>query len=165
MRDVKANRAARKYSQRAQLARVLWALAWPLFALSPRPLWGWRRALLRVFGAQIGLDVHIYPSVRVTMPWNLDMGDRSSIGARAQIYALGAVSIGVGSTVSQGAHLCAGSHDWRDPNMALTKPPIAVGDGVWICADAFIGPGVTLGDRVIAGARAVVMKDVAAGVI
>ena len=44
--------------------------------------------------------------------------------------------------------------------MPLVKLPIRVGTQVWICADAFVGPGVELGAGAVVGARAVVMKDV-----
>jgi len=99
------------------------------------------------------------------MPWNLTIGDEVGIGDHVTLYALGAITIFDRTTVSQGAHLCAGSHDWRDPAMPLTKPPITIGPDAWICADAFIGPGVTLGEQAIVGARAVVMKDVLAETI
>lgn len=139
---------------------MAWALAQPLFVWSPRPFWRWRRWLLRRFGARIGSEVHIHPSVRITIPWNLTIGDQTAVGDRAILYALGPISVGARSTISQGAHLCAGTHDWRRPDMPLLKPPIQVGDNVWICADAFIGPGVTVGDGAIIGARSVAMRDV-----
>lgn len=157
--DVAANRSARKWSRRELAGRVLWALAWPLFRLSPRPLWGWRRVLLRIFGASVGRDVQVYPTVRITIPWNLTMGDGCAVGDHAILYALGPISLGARAVVSQNSHLCAGSHDWRTPERPLTKPPIIVGADAWICADAFVGPGVTVGARAILGARAVLMKD------
>ena len=163
--DVATNRAARKWTRREQAARVLWALATPLFRLSPRPLWGWRRALLRAFGATVGPGVHVYPTARITMPWNLTLGANAAVGDRAILYALGPIRLGARATVSQYAHLCAGSHDWRAPAMPLTKPPIAIGADAWICADAFVGPGVTLGAGTILGARAVAMKDTPPGAI
>ncbi|WP_346323817.1 acetyltransferase [Emcibacter sp. SYSU 3D8] len=163
--DVAANRRARKWTRKELLGRVLWELAGPLFAWSPRPLWGWRRMLLRVFGAQVGHGVHIYPSVRITIPWNLSIGDGSAIGDRVTLYALGPITLGKRVTVSQGAHLCAGTHDWRMPDMPLLKPPILIADDAWICADAFVGPGVRVGMGAIAGARAVVVRDVAAATI
>lgn len=163
--DIAANRAARKWTRREQLGRVLWALAWPLFALSPRPFWGWRRWLLRRFGAMIGTGVHVYPTVRITIPWNLTLGADCAIGDRAILYALGPISIGPRATISQGAHLCAGTHDWRDPSRPLLKPPILIRADVWVAADAFVGPGVTVGEGAIVGARAVVMRDVPANVI
>lgn len=156
----KLNRAARKWTFREQIGRVLWSLVWPLFRLSPRPLWGWRRMILRLFGAKVGHEAHIYPSVRITIPWNLDLGRSSAIGDHVILYALGPIRIGDRATVSQGAHLCAGTHDLKDPSRPLLKPPIDIGEDAWICADAFIGPGVSIGKGSIAGARAVVVKNV-----
>jgi putative colanic acid biosynthesis acetyltransferase WcaF len=149
--DITANRQARKWSRRALAGRILWSAARPLFAWSPRPLWGWRRMLLRLFGAQIGQDVRIHPSVSIEIPWNLCIGDQTAIGDAAILYALGSISIGAQVTISQYAHLCAGTHDLKRNDMALLKPPITVLDGAWICA--------------VIGARSVVMKNVSAGLV
>lgn len=165
MIDVASNRQTRKYSPRTQMARVLWALCLPLFALSPRPLWGWRRFLLRMFGAEVGREVHVYPTARVLMPWNLVIGDHSSIGDRAYLYNIGKLTIGKQATVSYRAHICGGTHDYTLQSFALVKTPITIGDGAWVCTDAFVGPGVDVGARAIVGARAVTMKDVPAGAI
>jgi putative colanic acid biosynthesis acetyltransferase WcaF len=159
------NRAARKWTRKELAGRVLWAACGPLFRFSPRLLWGWRCFLLRAFGAKVGRNVQIHPSARIFIPWNLDIGDWSSIGFDALIYNLGPVTIGDKVTVSQRAHLCAGSHDFRDPTMTLLKPPITIGDESWICADAFVGSGVTVGNGSVVGARAVVVNDVQAGAI
>jgi putative colanic acid biosynthesis acetyltransferase WcaF len=164
-RAVAANRAAVKWSRREQAARVLWACARPLFALSPRPLWGWRRFLLRAFGARVGVQVHVCPGVRVFMPWNVELGDYAAVGDGAILYALGPVRIGAGASVSQGAHLCAGTHDHRDPLMPLVKARIDIGAGAWICAEAFIGPDVRVGERAVVAARAVAVRDVADGCV
>ncbi|MEM1382307.1 MAG: acetyltransferase [Pseudomonadota bacterium] len=161
--DIAANRRARKWTRREQLGRVLWSLAHPLFACSPRPAWAWRRGLLRLFGAEIGTAVQVHPSVRVTIPWNLTLGDEVGVGDRAILYALGPIRIGAQATVSQGAHLCAGTHDHRDPAMPLVKAPIEIGNGAWICADAFVGPGRRVGARAILAARGVLTRDLAPG--
>lgn len=161
--DVLANRNTRSWSRREQLGRIAWAVAHPLFALSPRTMWGWRRWLLRRFGARVGSEVHVHPSVRITIPWNLTLAAQCAVGDRAILYALGPITIGERTTVSQGAHLCAGTHDLGRPDRLLVKPPITIGDDVWIAADVFVGPGVKVGAGSVAGARAVVMKDVEAG--
>jgi len=161
--DVEANRKARKWTTRENAARVAWGITYPLFAWSPRLFWSWRRQLLRLFGAQIGNEVQIYPTVRVIMPWNITIGSHSAVGDRAILYALGPITLGSRVTISQGSHLCAGTHDWRVPERPLLKPPIVVDDDVWICADAFVGPGVTVGKAAIIGARAVAMKNVPPG--
>lgn len=121
--------------------------------------------LLRLFGASVADNVHIYPTVRIAIPWNLTIGTHAAVGDRAILYALGPIRIGERCTISQGAHLCAGTHDYRDPTMPLVKSPITIGDDAWICADAFVGPGVTVGKFAIVGARAVVMNNVDENVI
>jgi putative colanic acid biosynthesis acetyltransferase WcaF len=163
--DIAANRRARKWTRSEMAGRALWTLAHPLFAWSPRPFWGWRSFLLRCFGARIGRHAHVFPSARITIPWNLSIGEDAAVGDRVILYALGPISIGRQSTISQGAHLCAGTHDYRRADMALVKAPISIGDEVWVCADAFVGPGVRIGDRAIIGARAVVMKNTAENMI
>ncbi|MCP4309160.1 MAG: hypothetical protein GY788_30660 [bacterium] len=161
--DVRANRASRKWSRREQAGRVLWELLRrPLFNWTPRPLWAWRRAVLRLFGARIGGDVHVHPTVTIAVPWNLTIKDYAALGDGVIVYNLGAISIGENATVSQFAHLCAGSHDYRRLDMALLKPPITIGADCWICAEAFVGPGVAIGDGAVVGARAVAMRDVGA---
>ncbi|MBB5751865.1 colanic acid biosynthesis acetyltransferase WcaF [Prosthecomicrobium pneumaticum] len=160
--DIAANRRARKWSRRALAGRLAWeTVGVLLFRIAPRPFWAWRRGVLRLFGARIGRAVHIHPTVRITIPWTLTVGDEVGIGDRVVLYSLGPITIGARATISQHVHLCAGSHDFRRPDMPLLKPPIAVGEEAWLCADAFIGPGVTVGRGAVVGARAVVVRDVA----
>jgi len=160
MLDVKENRRATKYSSEEMTRRVLWTLVQPFFRFSPRPCFGWRRFLLRCFGAKIGRSVHVYPSATIYFPWNLEARDESAIGEQAFIYNLGRVTIGPRVTISHRAHLCAGTHDHSKRDFPLLRPPIVIGSEAWICADAFVGPGVTIGEGAIVGARAVAMKDV-----
>lgn len=158
--DIKANRSARKYSLQEQVKRVLWAIVHPFFRHSPRLLFGWRSFILRLFGAEIGQHVHIYPSALIYFPWNLRIGDWSCIGEDVLVYNLGIITIGERVTFSHRAHLCAGTHDYETADLLLVKPPINIEDQAWICADSFVGPGVTIGAGAVVGARAVVMKDV-----
>ena len=161
MLDIESNRKVSKYSVREKVLRVLWGFASIVFKLTPRPFFGLRRSILRVFGAKIGTHVHIYSSVIVYFPWNLEVGDYSAIGEDCLIYNLGMVTIGNRATISHRAHLCAGTHDYTDPALALQKLPIRIGNQAWICTDAFIGPGVTIGEGAIVGARAVAMSSIA----
>jgi putative colanic acid biosynthesis acetyltransferase WcaF len=116
--------------------------------------------LLRAFGAAIGPRVRVSSSARIFAPWNLEIGAGTSIGDAAIIYNLGRVRLGDDVTISQRAHLCAGTHDYTQQNMPLLKQPITVGNDVWVAAEAFVGPNVSLGDRAVVGARAVVVRDV-----
>lgn len=158
--DVAANRKALKWSKKELLGRVTWRVVGLFFSYSPRPFWVWRVLLLRLMGADIGKHVRIHPSAKISIPWNIALGDYSAIGHDVKIYALGKIRIGTRTTVSQGAHLCAGTHNYKDPQMQLIKSPISIGNDVWICADAFVNPGITIGNRAIVGARGVVTKNI-----
>ncbi|MCF7816552.1 MAG: hypothetical protein K9M54_01620 [Kiritimatiellales bacterium] len=157
---IEDNRSERKYTIGIQLCRILWAFGKVVFRLVPRPLYAPRRVLLRMFGAKIGAQVNIANTATIYFPWNLEIGDWSSIGEHAYIYNLGKITVGEKATISQRAHLCAGSHDYTDPALPLLTPPIHIGAQAWICADAFVGPNVTVGEGAVVGACAVVFKDV-----
>lgn len=158
--DIKACRRKRPYTPREYVLRILWALAGPLFRWSPRPFFGWRRFLLRLFGAEIGQDVHVYPNTVIYLPWNLTLGDQAAVGEWVLVYNLGRVVIGAQATISHRVHLCAGTHDYSDPSLPLIRSGITIGAKAWICADAFVGPGREVGEGAIVGAAAVVINDV-----
>jgi putative colanic acid biosynthesis acetyltransferase WcaF len=133
-----------------------------LFRLSFHTMSGWRSFLLRRFGAKVGRRCIIRRSVRVYYPWNLEMGDLCIIGDEVRLYDLGRIMIGDRVMISQEAYLCAGTHDHTDPALPLLTPPIQVCADVWICARAFIGPGVTVGEGAVVAACGVAVKDVEA---
>jgi putative colanic acid biosynthesis acetyltransferase WcaF len=153
-------RAESPYSTRDKVRRALWMyLGQCLFRMTFHNWYGLRRALLRRYGAKVGPSVRIRNSVRIEQPWNLTVGENSSIGDRAILYCLGPVTLGRNVSISQHAHLCAGTHDYTRPDMPLLRPPITIHDDAWIAADAFVGPDVTVGQRAILGARGVAMHD------
>jgi putative colanic acid biosynthesis acetyltransferase WcaF len=116
--------------------------------------------LLRAFGARIGRAVVVHPSSRIWAPWNLEMGDYSCLGPGVDCYTVSLIRIGSYATVSQYSFLCAASHDIDSPDMKLMTAPIVLDDHVWVAADAFVGPGVTVQEGAVVGARASVFKDV-----
>jgi putative colanic acid biosynthesis acetyltransferase WcaF len=142
-------------------SRVLWSLVWWFaYRPSPRGLHVWRRFLLRRFGAIIGKGAHPYPSARIWAPWNLTMGEGSCLGDYVQCYSVDRITLEPQATVSQFSFLCTAGHDYRVKGMPLITAPITIGRGAWVAADAFIGPGVTVGERAVVGARASVFRHV-----
>ncbi|MEM6731949.1 MAG: hypothetical protein AAF658_10360, partial [Myxococcota bacterium] len=133
-----------------------------LFRFSFHNWYGFRRALLRAFGANVGERARVSRKTKITCPWNLTLRANSNVGAGAHLYALGPVDIGEWSTVSQGAHLCAGTHDYREADFPLKRVPVTVEREAWVCADAFVGPNVTIGEGAILGARSCAMSDLKA---
>jgi putative colanic acid biosynthesis acetyltransferase WcaF len=164
--DASAARGQSPWTAKDRIRRLLWGFVEStLFRCSPHPAYGWRRLLLRMFGAKLTGNVRIRRTVHIEIPWNLSVANNSAIGDHAIVYCLGPVTIGQNVTISQYAHLCAGTHDYHSPAMTLLKPPIAIGDNVWIATDAFVGPGVTIGERAVLGARSSAFTDLPAGMI
>jgi len=151
-----------RHSLKSKALRAVWNVAWLLlFRPTPRGvLCGWRRFLLRLFGAKIGKGVNVLPSCKVWQPWKLTMGDYSCLSEDVDCYSVDQITIGAQVVVSQGAFLCCASHDISSPIMELTFKPIVIGSQAWVAAHAFIGPGVMIGEGAVVGACAVVTKDV-----
>jgi putative colanic acid biosynthesis acetyltransferase WcaF len=148
------------FGRRNRLARLVWQAAWLLlFRPTPPQMHGWRCWLLRRFGARIGSHCHVYSDVKIWAPWNLGMANHSSLGRRVNCYSMARVTLCERVVVSQGVYLCTGSHDHESETFQLFARPISIGKDAWICAEAFLAPGVTVGDGAVIGARAVVTRD------
>lgn len=139
-----------------RLFRIGWNLTWKLLASwTPRSFRGWRHFLLRLFGAQLGYGSDVRGSATVWYPPHLHMADRVLLAERVTCYNMAPIYIGQGALVSQGAHLCAGTHDIHGPTFQLIARPIKIGARAWIAAEAFVGPGVEVGEGAVLGARGV----------
>jgi putative colanic acid biosynthesis acetyltransferase WcaF len=151
------------FSLKNRLMRIIWGFAYILFfRYSPRPLHAWRSFLLRLFGAKIGKGVHIYPGVKIWAPWNLEAHDEAGVADGTDLYCQGKITLGVRSIVSQRSFICAGTHDYTKKGHPLVTAPIIIGDYAWVAAEAFVHPGVTIGEGAVIGARSVVTKDMPA---
>ncbi len=154
------------WSRREQLLRLAWGVAYCLvFRLTFHNWYGIRAALVRAFGGKLGGNVRFRRTVRIEIPWNLDIAQDVSIGDEVILYSLGPIRIGARTFISQYAHLCAGTHDFTRSDYPLLRPPITIGEDCWIATDAFVGPGVTIGDRTVLGARASAFSDLPPDVV
>ena len=154
------------FSMRNRLARVAWGIVYALFFRpSPRPFHTWRRWLLTLFGARIAKGCHIYPGVRIWAPWNLTCGEECGVGDGAILYSQAQITLGRRVVISQGAHLCTGTHDYESEGFELFAKPITIGDHAWLAAECFVHPGVTVGEGAVVGARSVVTCDVPAWMV
>ncbi|MCX6879265.1 MAG: WcaF family extracellular polysaccharide biosynthesis acetyltransferase [Verrucomicrobia bacterium] len=110
-------------------------------------------AVLRLFGAKVGRCVVIRSRVNITFPWKLELGDHVWLGDEVLILSLDRVTIGSNVCISQRAFLCTGSHDFRKESFDLITEPIEIGDGCWVAAQAFVGPGAVLPPGTMVKAR------------
>ena len=88
------------------------------------------------------------------------MGDYSCLAPYVDCSCVAPITIGKHATVSQYTYLCTGTHDFERSDMPLITAPIVIEDQAWVCACVFVGPGVTVGQGAVIGARSVVFKDV-----
>jgi len=144
-----------------RLGRAGWNAAWMLlFRPTPRLFQGWRRLLLRAFGARIGRGAVVHASARVWAPWNLEMGAFSCLSEHVDCYSVAPIHIGAYATVSQYSFLCTASHDPDSFDMELFTRPVSIGDHAWVAADVFVGPGVVIEEGAVVGARSSVFASV-----
>ena len=142
--------------------RAVWNLCWLLlYRPSPRPLHGWRSALLRLFGARLGPDCHFYPASRVWAPWNLVCEDHVAAGDGVEIYNPSPVHLGSHVILSQDCYLCGATHDYNDPNFQLMAFRMRLEPYAWICARAMVAPGVHVGAGAVLGLGSVATRDLA----
>lgn len=146
---------------RTRLLDEIWALVnRTLFRILPRQCRGWRRMLLRAFGCRIGRTSAVGRTASIDRPWNLVMGERSSIGEQAWVFCLDRIIIGDKVCIGPGARLITGSHDISSPSFRLVTKPIVIESGVWVANYASVLPGVVIGEGAVVGTSAVVTKPV-----
>jgi putative colanic acid biosynthesis acetyltransferase WcaF len=156
----------RSFRGRSKMYVQLWWLVQStLFAMSPQVMYGWRALLLRMFGARIGRGTIIRPSVKITYPWKLTIGNHCHIGDEVNLYTLGEIEIGNCAVISQRSYICTGSHDYTRPTFDIFAKKIVIEAEAWVAMDVFIAPGITIGHGAVVGARSSVFRDVPAGTI
>ena len=142
-----------------EAARVVLCYTTPFFMRK------WRRCVTAIF-ARIcgGKNIHNYASLarncRIDYPWNVSIGEMSSIGSGAWVYALARITIGKNVCIGEDVRLITGSHDVTSPYFDLVTKQIIINDNVWVATGAIVLPGVTIGEGAVVGAGAVVTKDV-----
>jgi putative colanic acid biosynthesis acetyltransferase WcaF len=149
----------------AIVVQLWWFVQSTFFACSPQFAYRFRCWLLRCFGARIGNGVIIRPTVTITYPWKVSIGDNAWIGDDAVLYSLGDIEIGANAVVSQRSYLCASDHDYTEPDFPIRAFKITIGEQAWVAADVFIAPGVTIGAGAVIGARSSVFKDMPPGMV
>jgi putative colanic acid biosynthesis acetyltransferase WcaF len=148
------------FSMKNRLARLIWNLTWAfLFWPSPSVFHGWRNFILRCFGAKIGRGVHVYPKVKIWAPWNLVLKDECGIANGVNLYSQDFITVGKRAVISQHSFICTGTHDYTKKGHPLITAPINIEDKSWVAAEAFLHPGVTIGEGAVIGARSVVTRD------
>lgn len=119
-----------------------------------------RCMLLRFWGAKIGSNLVIRRGIRIYFPWKLIIGDDCWIGEEVWFINHEIVVIGSNVCISQRSIICTGGHDYRSASLEYSHKPIEIKDGAWVCLDAKVLPGVTIGECSIVSAGEIARKSV-----
>lgn len=160
MQDLSLYKTPKNFRGKSKITVQLWWITYAfLFRPSPQVLYGWRRFLLRCFGAKIGKGVIVRPTAQITYPWKIKIGYNSWIGDDVVLYSLGEIEIGKNTVISQKSYLCGGTHDYNKMDFTILNKPIIVKDNCWLATDVFVAPGITIEKGTIVGARSSVFKN------
>ncbi|OWW26230.1 putative colanic acid biosynthesis acetyltransferase [Zobellia sp. OII3] len=162
MEELSMTATRHKFSVSNKIGRAVWNITYLILfrPFSLRVFRKWRIFVLRVFGANVSWNSMINSSVKIWAPWNLEVGDYSCLGKRVNCYNQGKIALKDNVTVSQDCSLCASSHDYTSKFHSLFLAPIVIYDKAWVAAEAFVGPGISIGEGAVVGARASVFKNV-----
>ena len=145
--------------RRVKIFRALWSLFQiPFWPHTPQALSPLRIALLRLFGAKIASHCLIGAGVKIWVPWNLIMGEYSTIGGNTEIQNFVPVVIGRHVVVSQRNYIVTSTHDHTHPNFPLLSTAISIGSQSWVASECVLGPGSQIGEGTVIGVRSVVDK-------
>ena len=144
------------------IVQLWWITQAILFKPSPQIMYGWRRFLLKLFGAKIGKNVLIRSNVTITYPWKVEIGDNSWVGDDCVLYSLGNITIGSNVSIAHKVYFNTGGHNFNKVTFDITSSPVVVKNECWITNDVYVAPGVTIGRGTVVGARSSVFKDLPA---
>ena len=159
-RDLQAFRGGTSFALLRHTRLGLWFFVLHIFFKSPVTPSKLRPLLLRLFGALVGKGVLIRRGVKVHFPWNLEIGDNCWIGEEVWFINHEKIKIGSNVCISQRSIICSGGHDYRSASLEYAHKPIEIKDGAWICLDAKVLPGVTIGECSVVSAGEVARKSV-----
>jgi len=148
------------YKPGSAARRGLWYAANAVFFKTSLPYPGKLKIfLLSLFGASIGKNITIKPSVNIKYPWFLEIGDNVWLGEGVWIDSLGKVKIGNNVCISQGAYISTGNHNYKRSTFDLMIEEVIIEPGAWIGARAVVCGGVRCGSHSVLVAGSIATSD------
>lgn len=138
----------------------IWYFMNIIFLINPfNPFSKIKVVVLKLFGAQIGQNVTIKPSVNIKYPWLLEVSSNVWIGENVWIDNLAKVIIKENVCISQGAMLLCGNHNYKKSSFDLMLGEIILEEGSWVGAQSIVCPGVKLKSHSILSVGSIATKD------
>lgn len=148
-----------KLSRRRRFALLSWYLIQSIFLQSPLCPSKIRVMFFRFFGGTAGRNVLMRGGIKIHMPWNLVIGDNCWIGESVWFINHEKITLGSNVCISQRTTICSGGHDYRSASLQYSHKPVVIKDGAWVCLDAKVLPGVTIGECSVVSAGEIVRQS------
>ena len=120
-----------------------------------------REIFSKLIGKKVDDLFRVFPPFYTDFGKNIHLGKNVFINSDCKFQDQGGIYIGDNVLIGHNVVLATLNHE-EDPKKRgnLCPSPIRIGNDVWICSNATVLPGVTIGDGAIIAAGAVVTKDV-----
>ncbi len=125
-----------------------------------------RELFSQLTGTEVDEGFRLFPPFYTDCGKNIHVGKNVFINAGCQFQDQGGITIGDDTLIGHNVVLATLNHGFEPARRKdLLPAPIVIGRKVWIGSNATVLPGVTIGDRSIVAAGAVVNRDVPPDVI
>jgi len=142
------------------LRAILWKLVSnTIFKILPSPAYKVRRSILNAFGANLDPTSRIRGGVRISHPWNLTLGRKSSIGEGSVVFNPAPLTMGKRSVISQYCIVNCVASDNNDPSKPQHPSPLTIGDDVWVATECLALGNQTIPNGVVIGARSLITHN------
>lgn len=160
--------------QASRLKTMMWSfrtglkgIALSVLCAVPFRIGVWLRTwLLPAFLGRMGSNTIVHSGFRVTMAHRVSVGSHCHFGPDVFITGGGGVSIGDWVGFGPDVKVWSVNHRFEDPDtpwllQGWESKPVVIEDDVWLAANVFVMPGVTIGRGAVVSAGTVVSKSVA----
>lgn len=130
----------------------------------------WRYVLLKNLAKACGKNVSVKQYVIIENLQQLELGDNVSIHPFCYLEAAGGIKIGNDVSLAHNTSILSVNHSWSDESTpikynSIDYKTVKIENDVWIGCGSRIMAGVTVHNRSIVAAGAVVTKDVNSNII
>lgn len=134
------------------------------FVLPETRLFGFKARILQLAGARLGRNVRVCSSASILGGGDLLIGDDTWIGHQVLICSSSRVAIGKAVDIGPRVYIGTGTHEIDSEGAhsagAGINKDVVIADGVWLGVGSTVLPGVTIGEKSVIAAGAVVTEDV-----
>lgn len=153
------------YSLKNYVVQGIFQILYAFVKNSSFPFFNYLRFVVVILFAKNLKSKYIAEGITFWFPWNIEIGQNSSINQGCILDGTGYISIGDDVRIAPYVIFNSIDHEFSDRVIPIRKQAywagkITIEDDVWIGANVIINKGVTIGKGSVIGAGAVVTNDI-----